>query len=248
MENISSFGQWLRNSRKANAWTQDELASRIGCAATTLRLIEADKRRPSKQLAQRLALVLNVSADDLTTFMQRARGKIVNDGPSVSDARTLDQVSVANNGNSSLLGYDVELAECVALLNEPACRLLTLVGPGGSGKTLLAGAIAERVSVTFRDGVVFVPLAQLSDVALLPAALLIALKVRNQRHVDIEDTLLDYLHTKEMLLIFNHFDQLVTGARLLAQLLELTPTIKLLVTLRERLALQAEWLYDLSAE
>jgi DNA-binding XRE family transcriptional regulator len=244
MDDESSFGQWLRQTRKANELTQDELAHLAGCAATTLRLIEADKRRPSKQLAQRLAVVLNIPNEDRVAFLQKARTR------RTMHNLTLSQSQPSNSliKNVPVLNLDQAIHECATLLNDPACRLLTIVGPPGSGKTRLANTLAIQVSDVFHDGVVIVPLAQINDPALLTTVILITLGVRERDKYDGEGWLLEYLYDKKLLLILDNFEHLVRGAPLLARMLLQTRSLKILVTSHERLALQAEWLYDLPVD
>src|SRR3954447_1936113 len=76
MEQISSFGYWLRRRRKALDLTQDELARQAGCAIGTLKKIETDQRRPSKQLAERLADCLAITATDRAAFLKVARAQV----------------------------------------------------------------------------------------------------------------------------------------------------------------------------
>src|SRR5258708_2190917 len=74
MSNGQSFGDWLRQRRRALDLTQEKLASQVGCSAITLRKLEAEERRPSKQIAERLAEVLHVPAGDHAEFLRFARG------------------------------------------------------------------------------------------------------------------------------------------------------------------------------
>src|SRR5690242_8755761 len=92
MSELFSFGAWVRQRRRALDLTRDELAAHIGCAVTTLRHIEADERRPSKQLAVRLADGLQISADERAAFLQAARGERATDrlaAPAVSLERSV---------------------------------------------------------------------------------------------------------------------------------------------------------------
>jgi transcriptional regulator with XRE-family HTH domain len=75
MEPISSFGYWLRRRRKALDLTQGELAHQVGCAIGTLKKIETDERRPSKQIAERLADQLGLAPDERVAFLQAARAE-----------------------------------------------------------------------------------------------------------------------------------------------------------------------------
>src|SRR5262249_3613069 len=92
MSELFSFGAWVRQRRRALDLTRDELAARVGCAAVTIRHIETDERRPSKQLAARLADGLQVSAEERTAFLQAARGQLATDrlaAPAVSVERSI---------------------------------------------------------------------------------------------------------------------------------------------------------------
>src|SRR5689334_19321387 len=75
----TSFGRWLQRRRKALDLTQEELAQRVGCAAETLRKIEADVRRPSRQIAERLAEALEISEADRAVFIKAARAELAVD-------------------------------------------------------------------------------------------------------------------------------------------------------------------------
>src|SRR5262245_5388190 len=75
MEMDASFGSWLRRRRRALDLTQDELGDRVGCSPNTIRKIEADERRPSKQLAELLANQLQIPAAERVNFLKAARGE-----------------------------------------------------------------------------------------------------------------------------------------------------------------------------
>src|SRR5262245_22016481 len=79
MDSTTSFGYWLRRRRKALDLTQDELARLAGCATATIKKIEADERRPSRQLAERLAEFLRIPTEERTVFLQAARAELAVD-------------------------------------------------------------------------------------------------------------------------------------------------------------------------
>jgi predicted ATPase/DNA-binding SARP family transcriptional activator len=155
---------------------------------------------------------------------------------------------------TALIGREAELLELGALLENPAHRLITIVGPGGIGKTRLVLAAARDQADAFADSAVFVPLAAISSNAFLAPAILEALDIPLLGQHDPREQLIDTLRSKELLLVLDNFEQLLaleasendSGAVLLTEILQRAPGVTLLVTSRERLALLGEWLVDLS--
>ncbi len=139
------------------------------------------------------------------------------------------------------MGREKELAETIKLLENPGCRLLTLIGPGGIGKTRLAlQAAAERIE-DFEHGVYLISLAPLSSAEYLVSAVAAALRFNFYSRQDEKDQLLNYLREKEMLLVMDNFEHMVQGASLIADILKNAPRIKIMVTSRELLNLKGEW-------
>lgn len=138
------------------------------------------------------------------------------------------------------VGREAELAEIGRLLNDAGCRLLTLTGPGGIGKTRLALQAASEQLDTFADGVFFVPLASLPSAGLLARAIAGALGLELGTAADPKAHLLTQLRDKELLLLLDNFEHLVEEATYLADILRHAPEVTLLVTSRERLNLQGE--------
>ncbi len=141
------------------------------------------------------------------------------------------------------VGRESELAALGRLLDEGDCRLLTLTGPGGVGKTRLALQVAAEQLDAFADGVFYLPLVALSDPALLATTLLRMLGVEVTPASDPRAALFTHLERQEMLLILDNFEHLLAGADLLADLLTSAAQVSVLVTSRERLNLQREWIF-----
>jgi predicted ATPase len=148
---------------------------------------------------------------------------------------------------TSFVGRASELEAIDRLLEDPACRLLTLVGPGGAGKTRLALEAAARRVDRYPHGVHFVPLASVSSPDFLAPALAESIQFAvDGAHsgFSAQEQLLDYLSERSTLLVLDNFEHLVEGAGLLGEMIERAPHVELMTTSRERLNVQSEWVFD----
>lgn len=143
------------------------------------------------------------------------------------------------------LGREVELHEISRLLADPHCRLLTITGPGGMGKTRLALQTAVTQQPHFRDGVAYVSLRPLKSPNFLAATIANALNLTLAGQPDTRSQLLYLLSQREMLIFLDNFEHLLDGVDLIADILAQASGIKLLVTSRQRLDLQEEWSFAL---
>ena len=138
------------------------------------------------------------------------------------------------------VGRQQELEEILSLLDNPACHLLTLLGPGGSGKTRLAIEVSHQLD--FDDGVYFVPLQPLMDVRSIPDAVAAALKLQFSTNTNVRQQLLTYFEERHLLLVLDNCEHLLDGIDFVGEIVEAAPQVKVLATSREPLKLQQEWL------
>ncbi len=139
------------------------------------------------------------------------------------------------------IGREEELAELARLLEDPACRLVSLIGPGGIGKTRLAIQAASQHVHAFRHGACYAALAPVSAPEYLVSALADALKFSFHGSRDPTAQLVDFLREKQLLLVMDNFEQLMAATPLMVDILQNAPQVKTIVTSRERLNVQGEW-------
>jgi len=152
--------------------------------------------------------------------------------------------------STPFLGRSQEIDEIGALLDDPSCRLLTLVGPGGIGKTRLAEEVASHKRDAFPDGLFFVPLAPLNRADDLLTAIAEAMPFRFQQdNRSPREQFFAYLHEKHaqrVLVVMDNFEHLLDGVDIVSEILAVTASLKILATSREALNLQEEWVRQIT--
>lgn len=149
---------------------------------------------------------------------------------------------------TTFVGREKEQAQITHLLTTGHCRLLTLVGPGGVGKTRLALHVATALQAHFTDGVYFAALAALHDPTLVINTVTQLLRVREKPgDQPLLEQLVEHLHSRHTLLVLDNFEHLLPAAPLLATLLAFCPRLQIVATSREALHLQGEQEYPVPA-
>lgn len=141
------------------------------------------------------------------------------------------------------VGREAELREIKALLADTSVRMLTLTGPGGTGKTTLAVRAAEEAGTDLRDGVTFVDLSSARDPEAVTIAVARAMGIGEISDRPLEQELRDQLRSRRMLLVLDNFEQVTAAAGLVGEWLGDCPDMKFLVTSREPLRVRAERVY-----
>ncbi len=147
---------------------------------------------------------------------------------------------------TSFIGRETELAQIGDKLQDPDSRLLTIVGPGGAGKTRLAVEAARRDALAFQDGACFVSLAPLTSADLLTPTLAHLLDIPVPTGADVKARVLTWLRDKEMLLVLDNYEHLIADAPIVSELLESCPRVVIVTTSREALRLYGEHVLPLA--
>lgn len=248
-----SFGEWLKRQRMGRGLTRDQLAHQIGCAAITLRKIEAEERHPSAQIVERLTEIFKIPPNEKTDFMSFSRGdwtKAPGEQRGETPWRDSTQSPRTNLRSplTSFIGRRKEVADVDEYVSNPDTRLVTLVGPPGIGKTRLSLAVARASLSEFTDGVFFVGLAPLEDPNLVALTVAQTLGFVETPDRSPSEQLKHEIGDKHILVILDNVEHVLdTTAILVSDLLSACPRLKILTTSREAIRSPGEWLYPVPA-
>ena len=239
------FGALLRRFRLAAGLSQEALAERARMSARAVSDLERGvNRAPRHETLLLLIEALNLGAVERQLFTLSARPELAVsvDTSDASSARLRARLPHLPQPPTSIIGREDDIQRGIDLLIGQAnqVRLVTLVGPGGVGKTRLAVEMAHRSADAWSDGAAFVALAELQDVELVATELALRLGVQPLPRCDVAELLCNALASQRMLLVLDNFERVITAASLVSRLLERCADLHILTTSRVPLRIRAE--------
>jgi len=238
----SRFGTRVRKLRIHAGLTQAELAERASISERTVSDLERGLRKTVyPATARQLAASLGVTSADLPAFLSEASGRTHGAGEAGDE---IGAVPGAHRVRvpaplTRLLGRKAELAHCLGMVRDPDVRLLTLIGPGGIGKTRLATEVATLAEADFPAGVYFVGLAAIDHPDMVRAMIASAVGLANER-ATLPESLAQRLGQDPALLVLDTFEHVLTAGPLIGELLAACPALTAMVTSRALLQLRGE--------
>ncbi len=230
-----SFGTRLKALRESAGFTQEELATIAGLSVHAISALErGERRRPHVETVRALSAALDLTAAARDAFLGSARAPAQY---AAADELTDASLPLAL---TNLVGRDADVETLRRWLADPAARLITLVGPGGVGKTRLALELARAIADEDTTRVVFVPLSALRDHAFLAAAIAEALGLPDVTAGELPRRARLACADRRTLLVLDNFEQLLDAASLVTDLLTAAGTLRVLVTSRAPLRVRGE--------
>jgi len=260
-EVAAGFGVQLRHYRELAGLSQDQLAERAGLSAKAIGALErGERRRPHPQTVDLLVKALGLGVAERAELVAAAVGygsalpaassRASSSRPAMADSELIPAApllaeGVASRSNlpapvTAFIGREREVGELIDLLRRRDGRLVTLTGPGGTGKTRLAIEVADRVGPAFPDGVFFVSLATVTDPSLVVSTIAQTIGVRESASRPLIESLQMFLREKTCLLVLDNFEQVVSAAPIVGELLLACPALTVLVTSRALLRVYGE--------
>jgi predicted ATPase/transcriptional regulator with XRE-family HTH domain len=252
-ESTVRFADLLRRARRAAGLSQEELAERAGLSVRAISDLERSvNRSPRRDTLDLLADALGLAGDERRVWERIRRQYAVAAGTARSGASTTGlqsptpRLTNLPRQTTRFVGRQDEIADIRARLRDPVTRLLTLTGPGGTGKTRLALEAASTMVADYADGVWFVDLSPISDAGLVPAAIAAALGLRPPGEQPLLTALATWLTSKLLLLVLDNLEQILDAAPLIGELLSSGERVQVLTTSRAPLRIRAEYEYPVA--
>jgi predicted ATPase/DNA-binding XRE family transcriptional regulator len=230
-----SFGAQLKRLREAAGFTQEELATIAGLSVHAVSALErGERRRPHVETVRSLSAALDLNGATRDALFGSARKPVQH---AAVDELTGVSLPVPL---TVLLGRDTVVQTLRQWLADPAARLITLIGPGGVGKTRLALELARAIAQENAIRVVFVPLAAIRDPAFVESAIAEAFGLVDVTARDLPSRARVACDGRSTLLVLDNFEHVLDAAPAVANLLTSVPLLRLLVTSRAPLRLRGE--------
>ena len=242
----ASFASLLRHYRVEAGLTQETLAERSGLGVRSIQHLERGECQPQRVTLRRLADALLLANEQRQDF-EKAAHSVPRQRPAKAARPPEHQNHTAPHNLpiqlTRFIGRQRYISAVQYLLSETpnGPRLLTLTGPGGSGKTRLALEVAATLLDSFEDGVWLVELASLTDPGLVPQAVATTLGLQEPPDRSLTDSLLQFLRQKRVLLVLDNCEHLITScASLVERLLKGCPSLRILATSQAILGIVGE--------
>jgi predicted ATPase/DNA-binding XRE family transcriptional regulator len=230
-----SFGAQLKALREAAGHTQDELATIAGLSVHAVSALErGERRRPHVETVRALSAALDLTGAARDALVASARGP--------AHATAVDELSAVAMPlpATALLGRETDVQILQRWIAEPAARVITIIGPGGVGKTRLALEIARTITEEGSTRVLFVPLAVIRDPEFVASAIAEALGLANITAIDLPGRVRIACAGHPTLLMLDNFEHVVDAAPLILDLVTSAPSLRVLTTSRAPLRVRGE--------
>jgi predicted ATPase/transcriptional regulator with XRE-family HTH domain len=248
----AALGARLRRYRVDAGLTQAELAEQSGLSVRAISDLERGVRRfPYPDTLERYTRALKLGDVERDDLLRTRHRRVPANQPRVDIRQPADGVMPSyppSAARRALIGRERELAGLSHLLREDQAAVITLVGPGGVGKTRLAAEVARSLADCYRDGAHWVDLGPLARPELVVQAVAQAVRLRIERDRDPLTALLSYLSSRHLLLVIDNCEHLIAAsANLASDILDQCSDVRILATSREPLGIQAEVVWRLGS-
>ncbi len=230
-----SFGAQLKALREAAGYTQEELATIAGLSVHAVSALErGERRRPHVETVRALSAALDLTGPTRDALLASARAP--------AHATAVDELSGVSLPRplTVLLGREADVQTLRQWLADPATRLITLIGPGGVGKTRLALELSRAIADEGATRVMFAPLAAIREPAFVASAIAQALGLADGAALELPKRARAACEDQPTLLVLDNFEQVLDAAPLVADLLTSVTALRLLVTSRAALRVRGE--------
>jgi predicted ATPase/DNA-binding XRE family transcriptional regulator len=241
-DSLPAFADLLRRSRRAAGLSQEELAERAGLSARAVSDLERGvNRAPRRDTLEMLADALALPPDERRRWERLRQQQSLRSGTAVTtQPKSAPHLTSLPSQPTRFFGRETELSDLSSLFREDDVRLVTLTGPGGSGKTRLALQLATSLLTEYPDGAFFVDLAPVSNPALVLPTIAATLGIRPRADQPVGVTLATWLQGKRLLLVLDNLEQLLVAAPDIGELASRAGETRFLTTSRAPLRMRVE--------